>query len=115
MTNPITLTIDEQGDMLCIVNDGTRAFIGEDAVIRRASHVEPDNAALRVAFHALRHAFGDKGWMAGFTRLWPCLWRINTAPIGGGIFPQRYKDRQAAIDAEIAWLNHQFLYDEVQR
>lgn len=71
----------------------------------RASHVEPVNLVLRGLFHLLRHMFTDKGWMASFTRLWPCLWRINLAPINGPILSNTYRNRQRAIDKEVEWLN----------
>ncbi len=78
---------------------------------RRASHVEPCNVLLRLAFHAVR--FLD--WFAAFveeplaaeqpltkwTRSWPCLWRVRV--VGGPTFGP-YRDRAQAIADEVAWL-----------
>jgi hypothetical protein len=47
--------------------------------------------------------------MASFTRLWPCLWQINLGPIGGPVLDATYRNRQAAIDAEVVWLNTNFI------
>jgi hypothetical protein len=72
-------------------------------VLRRASHVEPVNRVLRTAFHWIRRIAGEKGAVASFTRVWPCMWRANLAPSNGPIFGP-FKVRKEAIDAEIKWL-----------
>jgi hypothetical protein len=94
--------------------DGTVQFINKAAldrlkaagpvVLRRASHVEPAAAPLRWLFHLLRGACGEAGAVAAFTRAWPCRWRVNLGPSGGPVLPARYRDRELAIDAEVAWL-----------
>lgn len=95
--------------------DGTIEHIGDDqstaagivaeiagrSTKRRASHIEPCSPALRVAFHAVRW-FGERA--VAWTRSWPCLWRVRI--VGGPTFGE-YRDRSAAIAAEVAWLeNH---------
>ncbi len=105
----VSITIDEHGDSLFLVSEDAKPFLEEQSIVRRASHIEPVVWPTRVAFHALRSIFGDKGWMAAFTRKWPCRWRINTSPIGGDILPVTFRDRQQAIDVEIAYLNGQFM------
>jgi hypothetical protein len=106
MPNLATLIIDDvTGDVTFLVTPAAAAFVTPDAVVSRASHVEPDNFLLRILFHALRTVLGDKGRMSDFTRRWPCLWRVNTAPTAGVILPNRYTNRQAAIDAEVEFLN----------
>lgn len=109
MAKPVTVTITPDGELRFLMSEGADVFLTEQAVVRRASHVEPVNAVLRRVFHRLRRTFGEYGWMASFTRLWPCLWRVNLAPIGGGILPQTWRNRQAAIDAEIEELNANFI------
>ena len=99
----ITCFIDDTG-VTFLMDENVKMFEGEGEV-RRASHVEPDSLVFRIAFHALRRVFGDKGRMSNFTRSWPCLWRIDTSPVGGPVLEQRYRNRQAAIDAEIAFFN----------
>lgn len=106
-----TLTI-ENGMTTFLHSDITRAFEDDHTVTRRASHVEPDRAGLRLAFHALRKLFGETGAVSDWTRNWPVLWRINTAPVGGPILPTRFYDRQKAIEAEIVFLNDWFLHHE---
>jgi hypothetical protein len=107
--NEYVVTLSEDGTVRFLVNEDTKPFIDEDAVIRRASHVEPKNVLIRLTFHILRGIFGEKGWMAEFTRRWPCKWRINLSPINGPILPGLYKDRQEAIREEIKYLNSNFI------
>jgi len=102
----VIATIREDGTLVVLDNEASHCFRdGASVRTQRASHVEPDNMVCRLVFHVLRLVFGDKGWMAKFTRYWPCLWRVNISPIGGDILAGRWRDRQAAIDAEVEWLN----------
>lgn len=103
----IVITI-EDGVTKFLVNEDTKGLIG-DGVVRRASHVEPVNNALRSAFHVLRGIFGEYGWVAAFTRKWPCYWQINLAPIGGPVLDFEWRNRQSAIDFEIGYLNEFFI------
>lgn len=80
-------------------------FLGEGATRRRASHVEPARPLLRRAFHALRERFGEDGAVAAFTRRWPCAWRVDLGPSGGPVLSQTWRDRAAAIRAELDWLD----------
>lgn len=109
MGNVVTVSISEDADVQFLVNAASSPLLTEDSVIRRASHVEPVSFVLRGVFHLLRKTFGEKGRMAEFTRLWPCLWRVNLAPTGGPILPDTYRDRQQAITAEIGYLNQNFI------
>jgi hypothetical protein len=100
-----SFTVTEDGDVVYLNTPHAVAmFQDDDTVTQRASHVEPDSFVFRVLFHALRFVFGDKGRMSDFTRHWPCLWRVNTGPVGGPIFLKRYTNRQEAIDAEVEFL-----------
>lgn len=108
MTQPTTVIIKPNGTIRFLVSEGSKPFL-DGAVVRRASHIEPVNPIMRYVFYMLRHWFGEKGKMAEFTRLWPCLWRINLAPIGQGILPNTYRNRQAAINAEIGYLYEHFI------
>jgi hypothetical protein len=104
----VTVTVRDNGELIFLDTPEAQCFKALGSVTtRRASHVEPDSWLLRLAFHALRHFYGDKGRMSDFTRNWPCLWRVNTRPTGGPILPGRWRNRQEAIDAEVSWLgNH---------
>lgn len=104
----VVITI-EDGVARFLVNETTAEFVEEGATIRRASHVEPDGVVARGVFHALRRLFGEKGTVAGFTRTWTCLWRVNLGPANGPILVGRWKDRKEAIAAEIEWLNENFI------
>jgi hypothetical protein len=125
----LTVTIDENGDLLYLKSDSADVLLECGEVVqKRASHVEPASRDLRILFHALRFIFGDKGRVSEWTRNWFCLWRVNTAPVGGPILTWGdtawgrehmalamldnvavWIDRQAAIDAEIEFLNEYFL------
>lgn len=107
----VTFIIEENGDCTYLMTEA--APLIEGAVTARASHVEPSNLLLRLLFHALRQWLGDKGRMSDFTRAWPCLWRINMQPVGGPILPTLYRDRFAAIDAEVQALNKFFSGEKI--
>lgn len=127
----LTVTIDDQGDLLYLKTSEHDIFaeMGE-VVTRRASHVEPETFWLRVAFHILRTVVSDKSRIAEWTRSWTCMWRVNTAPVGGPILRWKHTDnwrakvwpegiaawqnRQEAIDAEIKFLNQFFLERGIQ-
>jgi hypothetical protein len=75
--------------------------------IKRATLVDPDHPALRFLFYFCRELFGDAGWIAEFTRSWPCLWRVDTSPSGGPVLDGRWRNREDALMAEGEWLcNH---------
>jgi hypothetical protein len=105
----IIIKLDEDGVTRFLVNADTAEFLTDTSIVKRASHVEPDRFILRILFHGIRYMFGENGRMANFTRVWPCIWRTNLAPSGGPILPERYRNRKDAIDAEIAYLNENFI------
>ena len=126
MNNIIDCTVDENGDVLYLATEANDRFLKQpDSVTRRASHVEPHNFWLRIAFRILRTISGDKNTIAAWTRNWRCLWRVDTRPVGGPVLHYwdvpmydwakgckvtkdgiiLYGDRQKAIDAEIKFLN----------
>lgn len=69
--------------------------------VRRASHVEPVFWLPRVLFHLIRKCVRDESRAAEWTRHWPVVWqaRVFAGPTLGP-----YEDRQAAIAAEVEWL-----------
>jgi len=121
----MSVTIDEEGNLVYLKTSEHDIFaeLGE-VVTKRASHVEPVNIWLRVAFRFLR-VFGDKTRVAEWTRGWKCLWLVDTRPVGGPILQWKHtsnwrasvfsetvaswQNRQEAIDAEITFLNSWFL------
>ena len=107
----ITLTITENGDQLFL--HGVSVFGDRDDVVRRASHVLPENFWLRCAFRTIRFCVPDTSKLAAYTRGWACLWRVDTSPVGGPILEARFTDRQAAIDAEVQYLNNHFLWRKI--
>jgi hypothetical protein len=107
--NTATVTITAEGEVRFLVNTASQVFIQPESIVRRASHVEPDGRTARVVFHSLRLIFGETGAVSEFTRSWPVLWRVNLAPTGGPILSGRWMDRQAAIAAEVEYLNENFI------
>lgn len=105
----IVISITEDGDTRCLVSPDTQVFLSEESVIRRASNVEPVSYTLRAAFYVLRAAFGEYGKVSEYTRHWHCTWRVNLAPIGGPVLAGTWRKRSDAIDAEIAWLQRNFI------
>lgn len=69
---------------------------------QRVSHVEPVDPILRRVFHTLRRRVPDESRLAEFTRRWPCQWQAHI--IDGPVLGP-FGDRQAAINAEIEFLN----------
>jgi hypothetical protein len=106
----ITVTITEDGDQLFLKGHGAEVF-GEagPSRVRRASHIVPENLWARLAFRTIRFCVHDTSRLAAWTRGWRCLWRVDTKPVGGPILADRFTDRQAAINAEIQFLNKYFL------
>ena len=123
-----TATIDENGDVIFLASTENDIFLELGNVVeKRASHVEPVNLFLRIVFHTLRSFAKDKNVIAEWTRRWPCRWRVNTKPVGGPVLTlthvgwcfdkthahakdiATWRDRRAAIEAEVAFLNKFFL------
>jgi len=110
MQNEVTFIIDESGNAVYLLTEAAMALRFEEKPLHlRASHVEPVNPALRILFHLFRQWLGDKGRMSDFTRSWNCCWRVNLKPVGGGVLPKVWRDRKAAIDAEVEALNKFFI------
>ena len=120
----ITVTIDEDGDLIFLQTDSADIFMELGKTItKRASHVEPATFWARVAFHILRALVTDDSDVAAWTREWKCAWRINTKPVGGPILTvddvgmgylrgdeiAEFSNRSEAITAEIEFLNTFFL------
>lgn len=106
----VTVTIDENGDLAFLSTDMSDVFLEMGkAVKRRASHVEPERLAKRIAFRVLRGVFGDHGRVAEWTRNWSGKWRVDTRPTAGVVLPQLFDSRDEAITAEIEFLNKFFL------
>ena len=105
MENIITVWIQSNGDVTFLKSPLTAGFNLGPSVTRRASHVQPNNVALRLVFHLLRLVFGDTGAVAANTRKWPCLWQADMRPIGGPVLQGRWYNRQEAIQAEVAYFN----------
>lgn len=100
-----TLTIRPDGTATFVRTEGAEHFDGLGAVsTKRASRIEPVNPALRFVFRVIRQRVPDNSKIAAWTRAWKCSWRV--AIIGGPTFG-RFSDRQAAIDAEVRFLNNQ--------
>ena len=92
--------------------DGTAEYIGDEQAPasslafgsrqqRRASHIEPVNVWLRLAFWLVRAGADDGDWLTDWTRTWTCLWQVRV--VGGPTFGA-FKNRGDAIAAEIKWL-----------
>lgn len=101
----VSVVVRDNGSVVCLDTKDTQCFRDMGNVTtRRASHVVPIDNKLRAIFYFLRKLFGEKGWMAEFTRLWPCRWLIDLRPVGGPIMAP-YRNRKNAIRAEVRWLN----------
>ncbi len=106
----VTFSIDDStGNVTFLVSELSRPFLDDTSTIRRASHVEPNAIILRGAFYLLRLMFGEYSRVGEFTRVWPCMWRINLSPVNGPILSELYSNRWEAINAEIFWLENNFL------
>lgn len=107
---PVTVTIDEVGDIKMLDTEGSEKFldIGE-VTTRRASHVYPVNCVKRAAFRLLRTAFGDKGLVSDWTRGWSGYWIVDTAPTAGIVLDATYASHADAVAGEIKFLNDYFL------
>lgn len=95
------ITVDSEGNLHYLEKPETESLrqLGT-ATTKRASHIEPCNWLLRLAFHAVRMA-GKRG--EAFSRTWPVDWRVNLKLSNGPTFG-RFADRSKAIEAEEQWL-----------
>lgn len=102
--------VDDKG-RLQFIDNPELAFLRElgKTEVKRASHVEPDSIFLRPIFHILRYCFGETGSVASWTRNWKCNWRVDMRPSNGPILDGRWSNRQQALDAEVQWLNENFI------
>jgi hypothetical protein len=96
------LTIDQAGRIEYIAGHGLELSDQGQVTTRRASHVEPVNVLARVAFHVVRAVCSDNSQLAAWTRTWGCVWRVRV--LGGPVLAAGWRDREAAIAAEVAWL-----------
>lgn len=79
MSENVTIQVCPEGDLIMIYQDPVKIFLDlGSAVIRRASHVEPDSQ-------------GD--------------WTADLSPVGGPILGP-FGTRMAALAAEIDWLQN---------
>jgi hypothetical protein len=97
----VILTIDHSGRVDYIAGHGLDLGDQGQTTKQRASHVEPTSWPLRLLFHAIRQFVRDDSAAAGWTRGWPCTWRVRVL---GGPCWGTYRNRQQAIAAEVAWL-----------
>jgi hypothetical protein len=123
----VTVTIDESGDMVYLNTPESDIFmeLGE-RITARASNVLPVRFWHRQAFRLLRTLFGDYGRIAQWTREWSTRWYVDTRPVGGpvltwghvgypvkdsnfGVRRASFRNREAAIRAEVKFLNRFFL------
>jgi hypothetical protein len=109
MQNEVTLIIDSNGNCKMVMTAAAKLLNLTESLPRRASHVYPENVWLRILFFWIRTHVSDESVWAAFTRKWPCLWRVDMYPVGGGILPTRYTNRLTAIDAEVEALNNLFI------
>lgn len=104
MTDELFMVVEPSGTITAIHSDELVGLMAEGtASKRRASHVEPVNWLLRLAFRLLRAHTNDASRLAAFTRRWPCLWQADLAPSGGPIL-RSFERRSDAIAAEVEWL-----------
>lgn len=124
----VTITIEDDGNLTFLATESSDVFLELGRVVtRRASHVEPALFWNRQLFRILRTLFTDDSRVAAWTRTWDNLWRVDTRPVGGPILTWAHVrpeiaaaahslagrtyywfDRQAAIDAEVKFLNQFF-------
>jgi len=100
-TSTQRITIDTDGQLRFIDQGGPVPRALGAASKRRASHIEPASRLLRWAFRALRSATPDDSRWAAFSRRWPCRWQV--AIVNGPTFGS-FRDRSAAIAAEVKWI-----------
>lgn len=74
----------------------------------RMSHIVPVNRVLRWLFVQLRSHCRDTGWLAAFTRRWPCRWQADLALCGGPVLGP-FTRRADALAAEVAWIETHIL------
>lgn len=102
------LHIGEDGEISFVANPDLDEIAGELGAItkRRASHVVPVRLLPRILFKLIRRCVADESRAAEWTRGWNCDWR---AEIIGGPVLGPFSGRDAAIAAEIDWIDQNVL------
>lgn len=81
MSDEIVIQVCPEGDLIMVYQDPVKIFLDlGNAIIKRASHVEPD---------------GRYG----------CSWTADMSPVGGPILGP-FDTRQEALVAEVDWLQN---------
>jgi len=114
MQTEATMIIDG-GDCVIVLTQAAKTlFLASTmtAESRRASHVVPVNAYLRLAFQVIRKLVADDSRVAAWSRTWGCMWQVDMSPVGAGILPVHFSNRQTAIDAEVEALNNHFIGEQ---
>lgn len=104
--NEVVISVDEQSGELTFVDDAiVHEALNEVGTItkNRATHVEPVNRILRLAFYFVRNRVDDNSILASMTRHLPCKWQARLLDTNEIIGTSR--DRQALIHQEVDYLN----------
>jgi hypothetical protein len=103
--------------IITVKPDGTMKFVYDDklkglmehgkATIKRASHVDPTEELTEEAKQWIRNSSvvcpGDE-----LSEFHPCRWWADMLPSGGPVLGP-FPTRQAALDAEVEWINDHVL------
>lgn len=100
---------DTTGEYQFLLSNISACLLDDSSKVKRASHVEPVNVLARKGFYLARKLFGDTGRIADITRIYPGAWRVNLSPVNGPILPDTYRVRSQAINAEVMYLEKNFL------
>jgi len=105
----VVVSIDTEGTATYLVNEHTKGLFPDAQEPRRATHIEPELLPLRLAFRALRKAFGDDGTVAAWTRSWTIgTWQADFTPIGESIV-HGFQSHAQAVRFEVYWLQNHWL------
>lgn len=111
-------------NIVIIGPDGEMEFINAEplagllhegqASVKRASRVEPVSPIKRLAFRVIRRLVSDESRLAAWTRTWKGPWVADMALSGGPVLTgaegKGFASRQAAIGAEIEWINRKVFH-----
>ena len=102
----VVISIDETTGELSFVHDteimDVVAELGGSSK-ERATRIEPVNRFWRCLFYLIRNRVDDSSFLAGLTRLMPCLWIATLVDNGYVIGTDR--NRKRLIQKEIEYLN----------
>ncbi|MBN2006455.1 MAG: hypothetical protein JXA21_24095 [Anaerolineae bacterium] len=104
-THPVAFKIKTDGTFAIVAHapEDISVTPGDIAAHARGGHVWPRPFFKQMTFRVLRRLFGNRGWIAAWTRTWRGPWIVIRADNGQRL-PGAFATHGDAVRAEVTWL-----------